>query len=82
MLRPGRLFLPWIIRPAVCVLLALVPRHVLLLVRVLQLRGVKDSVEEKILELQESKRAVMNAAFGSEGAVQGLSMQDILYLFD
>lgn len=46
---------------------------------------VADSVEERILELQEKKRELANAAFG-DGALgkakaAKLSMKDILYLF-
>jgi hypothetical protein len=48
---------------------------------------VADSVEERILQLQEKKRELANAAFGDGDGGLGkakaakLSMKDILYLF-
>ncbi|KAF2098361.1 hypothetical protein NA57DRAFT_66676 [Rhizodiscina lignyota] len=44
---------------------------------------IKDSVEERILELQESKRKLANAAIEQGGAkgLNKLSMQDIMNLF-
>lgn len=44
---------------------------------------VKDSVEERILELQKKKREVMDAAFSdaASGATNRLSGEDLLFLF-
>ena len=43
---------------------------------------IANTVEARILELQEKKRALANAAIGGEGkAVGKLSMKDILNLF-
>ena len=42
---------------------------------------VKGTVEERIVELQERKRALAKAALEGGKAVMGLSMQDILALF-
>ena len=43
---------------------------------------IANTVEERILELQEKKRALANAAIGGDGKAAGkLSMNDILNLF-
>lgn len=44
---------------------------------------VKDSVEERILELQKKKREVMDAAFSdaAAGSSNRLTGEDLLFLF-
>jgi SNF2 family DNA or RNA helicase len=42
---------------------------------------IADSVEERILRLQDAKRALANAALEGGKAVAKLSMKDILALF-
>jgi len=42
----------------------------------------RETVEEKILLLQEKKRALFEAALGEGGAATGLTRDDLLQLFD
>ena len=40
----------------------------------------RDTVEERILALQEKKRALMDAALGDGAAAAGLTKQDLMAL--